>query len=229
MPLIQELRHQYRDLWEQMVTHPFVQELGDGTLPINTFRRYFLQDYVFVNDLVTLTALGIAKAPNITAASRLHQFLSGILNPENDLFVRAFRALGASEQEYTAASASPTTQAFGDFLVRVGLEGHFDDILTLLYVTEGTYLDWGTRLLEAGKRPEHPIYREWIELHGPRVLGDLVGWLGTYLDAADIGPHRARTERIFHTALRYEYRFWEATYHGETWPDAASTDGRETV
>src|SRR5919108_5519286 len=97
MPLLQALRHTYRDLWDRMVTHPFVIELGAGTLPAEKFRAYFLQDYVFVRDLVSLTAMGLAKAPDLLAASKLHQFLSGMLNPENDLFVRAFTALGASE------------------------------------------------------------------------------------------------------------------------------------
>jgi thiaminase/transcriptional activator TenA len=217
MSLMQDLRHQYRELWEKMVTHPFVQEMGDGTLPVEKFRRYFLQDYVFVNDLVTTTALAIAKAPDLRVANHLNQFLTGILNPENDLFERAFRALGASEAEYTSASAAPTTQAFGDFLVRVGLSGEFEDILTLLYITEGTYLDWGTRLLSAGQLPEHPIYREWIELHGPEVLGELVGWMDDHLDRADLSQRRSRIETLFLTALRYEYRFWEAAYHGEDW------------
>jgi thiaminase/transcriptional activator TenA len=203
-----------------MVTHPFVCEMAEGTLPVAAFRRYFLQDYVFVNDLVAMTALGMAKAPDLTAANYLNQFLTGILNPENDLFVRAFQELGASEAEYASASANPTTQAFGDYLMRVGLEGTFEDVLMLLYVTEGTYLDWGTRLLEAGKRPDHPVYREWIELHGPAVLGDLVGWIGEHLDHEDLEHRRARLEQIFRTALRYEYLFWEAAYHGHTgWPD----------
>ena len=48
-----------------MVTHPFVEEMGDGTLPPEKFRRYFLQDYVFVKDLVPMIALGAAKAPSI--------------------------------------------------------------------------------------------------------------------------------------------------------------------
>ncbi len=220
MSLTQSLRQQYAPLWERMVTHPFVYEMGEGTLPIDAFRRYFLQDYVFVNDLVAVTALGMAKAPDLTAANQLNQFLTGILNPENDLFVRAFKELGASEAEYASASANPTTQAFGDFLMRVGLEGTFEDVLMLLYVTEGTYLDWGTRLLEAGKRPDNPVYREWIELHGPAVLGDLVSWIGEYLDRADLAHRHTRMEQIFLTALRYEYLFWEAAYHGHPgWPD----------
>ena len=218
MSLVLELRSRHAGLWERMVTHPFVMEMGDGTLPRAKFRRYFLQDFVFVNDLVAITAMGVAKAPDLAAAGVLNTFLSGILDPESDLFVRAFEQLGASEGEYSAASASPTTQAFGDFMVRTGLDGDFVDIATVLYVTEGTYLDWGTRLIEAGKRPENPVYREWIDLHGPAVLGGLVDWLHGYLDGVDAPGRRAGIERVFVTALRYEYLFWEAAYHGETWP-----------
>ena len=219
MSLTQELRLKYDDLWQRMVKHPFVNEMGDGSLPAEKFRAYFLQDYVFVSNLVSLTALGIAKAPDFGAASVLHKFLAGVLDPENDLFVRAFKELGASEEEYSTASASPTTQAFGDFLTRVGYEGDFEDIVTVLYVTEGTYLDWGTRLLKAGKRPASPVYQEWIDIHGPEVLGEFVGWLGNHLDGVDIGSRRPRIERIFLTTLRYEYMFWESAYKGERWPD----------
>ena len=107
-----------------------------------------------------------------------------------------------------------------DFLVRTGLEGSFEDIVTVLYVTEGTYLDWGTRLLEAGKRPSHPIYREWIDIHSPQVLGAFVAWLGQYLDSAELGSNRPHLDRIFHTALRYEYLFWDGAYQLRRWPVA---------
>ncbi len=219
MSLTQELRAKYADLWEKMVTHPFITEMGDGTLPVEKFRTYFLQDYVFVNDLVSMIALGMAKAPDFTAAEQLNKFLAGFLDAENDLFVRFFKEIGASEEQYTSASASPTTQAFGDFLMRTGLGGTFDDIITILYVTEGTYLDWGTRFINEGKNPSNPVYREWIELHGPEVLGNLVGWMGDYLDGLDLRERRPHIDRIFLTALRYEYLFWESAYSGESWPD----------
>ena len=111
MTLTQELRHTYHDLWHRMVTHPFVIEMGEGTLAVEKFRAYFLQDYVFVHDLVAMTSMGLAKAPTFLAANQLHQFLVGILNPENDLFVRAFTALGVSAEEYAAASASSSLPA----------------------------------------------------------------------------------------------------------------------
>ncbi len=218
MSVTKHLREKHSDLWERMVAHPFVIEMGAGTLPPEKFRRYFLQDYVFVVDLVAMVAQGIAKAPSFEAANVLNRFIAGIINPENDLFMRAFAEFGVTEQDYTHANALPTTQALGDFLVRTGLEGTFDDIATILYVTEGTYLGWGTRLIEAGKTPANPIYREWIDLHGPAVLGDLVGWLGKYLNSTHLSGNEYRIEDVFLTALRYEYRFWEMAYNGEEWP-----------
>ena len=231
MPLTADLRTRHADLWRRMTHHPFVEEMGDDTLSLERGRRYFLQDYVFVNDLVAMMSLGISKAPNFEAASHLYAFLNGILDPataaENEFFLNAFDVLGATEKEYSAVSASPVTQAFGDFLVRTGLEGSFEEIVTVCYVTEGTYLDWGTRLIEQGKRPSNPIYRQWIDLHGPAVLGDFVAWSESYLNAADesgrLDAQRPRIERAFHTALRYEFLFWEAAYDGDmggnAWPD----------
>ena len=219
MSLTQDLRQKHDDLWQKMVNHPFVVEMGDGTLPVEKFSAYFIQDYIFVRDLVVLIAQGVSKAPDLQAAARLNSFLADILNPENDLFVRAFKELGVSEPEYISTEASPTTQAFGDFLVRVGLDGDFCDIATVLYVTEGTYLDWATRMIEAGKSPANPVYREWLDIHGPEVLGGLVDWLAGSLDLADTAEFRPRAEKTFLTALRYEYLFWEAAYSGEAWPD----------
>ena len=165
-----------------------------------------------------MTANAISKAPDIKSASIFNDFLTGITNPENDLFVSAFEEFGADYLEYSSVSASPTTRAFGDFLVRTALEGNFDDIALVLYVTEGTYLEWGTRLLNERAEPASATYREWIRLHGPDVLGDLVSWLQNYVDK-ESKLSAPRADYLFKMTLRYEYLFWESAYNGETWFD----------
>lgn len=218
MSLAKQLRTKYDDLWERMVGHPFVIEMGDGTLPLEKFRAYFIQDYLFGRSMVRMVAHGIAKAPDVASAYRLNQFLTLLLDPENDLFVRCFRALDVPPRVYTSATPSPVTQAFGDFMARVAMEGDYWDVVTMLAVTEGTYLDWGRRLIEAGKRPENPVYQEWIDIHGPDVLDEMVCWTNLQMDliAAERMP---RADRIFQTTLRYEYLFWEEAYSGQGWPD----------
>ena len=56
MTLTSDLKAKYCGLWELMTYHRFVSQLGDGSLSPSIFKTYFLQDYVFVNDLVVLAA-----------------------------------------------------------------------------------------------------------------------------------------------------------------------------
>lgn len=37
--------------WQRYVAHPFVQQLADGTLAENAFRRYLTQDYLVSDSL----------------------------------------------------------------------------------------------------------------------------------------------------------------------------------
>lgn len=223
MPFVDELRAKYHAQWEAMVTHPFVLEMGDGSLEIDKFRNYFRQDYVFCRDLVKLTAIAIAKAaPDYDAGSRLDGFLANFLSAENDLFLNGFQELGVTNQQYRETVANPITQGFGDFMVRTALEGDFDDLIALFYVTEGTYLDWATRLINSGKKPNNPVYQGWIDIHSPDVLGDVVDWFTLRLNESGSRADAAKSanlERIFITTLRYEHLFWDANYYGRHWPD----------
>ena len=76
--LSEAIRAEHAAAWERVVTHPLVQELGDGTLPIDKFRAYFVQDYIFVKDLVAVMGLMIAKSPDLGSASApISRFLEG--------------------------------------------------------------------------------------------------------------------------------------------------------
>ncbi len=219
MALTDELKSRTAPLWERMVTHPFVAELGDGTLPLDKFRAYFIQDYVFVKDLAKVVSMAMAKAPSLEAAGHFSQFLDALLTSEENLFKRAFKELDIPPEQYRHSRAAPTTAAFGDFLVRLAYEGTFEEMVTAMYVTEGTYLDWATRLIGAKKRPQNRLYQEWIDIHSPQVLGDIVAWMGGYINSGDFLTPPSRLEEIFLTALRYELLFWEMAYKGEGWPD----------
>ena len=211
--LTETLRQQHAALWEEMVTHPFVQALGSGDLRLDQFQRYFFQDFVFVRDLVKLVSLITAKAPDLGTARRLTGFLGDLLTGEETLFRDAFRDWGISETEYLNVEASPVTRAFGDYIVRTAYEGSFPEALACLAAPEWTYLDWATRLARAGSIPKDPVYRAWIEIHSNEEFTGFVTWLRERLDASPMDEAtRSRVGSIFLTCLRYEVEFWGGAY-----------------
>ncbi len=217
MTLSSDLHNSNHSLWEKMVTHPFVLELGDGKLSQERFRRYLLQDYVFLRTLAKVVGVAVARAPSLEAAQPMAPFLTTILNAENDLFARAFQEMGVPLQEYHGAQPLPTTLAMGNFMLATAYDGTFDDIATIFMVTEGAYHDWATRLAAAGKRPSQRMYQEWIDIHAAQELGDFVAALRRHVDSLP-ATAMPRLQAVFRTTLRYEYLFWEMAYNGESWP-----------
>ncbi len=215
MSLTQQLRDENATLWEQMVTHPFVLEMGAGTLPLEKFQRYLLQDYVFLRDFSTLLALAIAKAPGFDSARRFSSFLTDILQGEEGLFRQAFRDWGLPEGVYTPPTPGPAASAFGELIREVAYSGSFQEVLTVLVVTEWTYLDWATRLVDAGRLPQMPVARAWTEIHSNPEFTEFVTWLLALLDEQQLSTQqRDRVRDLFHQTLEHELAFWKAPYEG---------------
>ncbi|MBM3926016.1 MAG: hypothetical protein FJ320_08535 [SAR202 cluster bacterium] len=239
--LTSTLKKEAAPLWERTVTHPFVLELGDGSLPWDKFQRYFQQDHLFLRDWVYLLTLGAAKAPDFHHARPLVAFLHSVLGGEEKLFQDAFDKMGLTQAQVRALEPLPTTRAFGDLLKNIALQGSFPDILTALLCAEWVYVDWSQRLVKGspasdkslpplrgkvrmGGRglgrglPSDPFYRQWIEIHAGDELSTFVAWMRRTLDSTP-NPNIPRLRRIFRDTLRYEYLFFQMAYHGESWPE----------
>ncbi len=220
MTLSDDLRAGVGSVWERVVAHPFVIELGDNTLPQETFNRYFDQDYLFLKDWAIMLSLATAKAPDFDAARQLVGFLHLGLGGEEGLFQQAFRERGLSREDVANLEYRPTTFHYSGYLRKIAYEGSFLDVIALLLAVEWPYMDWAQRLDAAGKRPANHYYQTWIDLHTGQGMTGFVAWLRQTVDAATVSePDRARLQAIFKDVLRYEYMFWEMAYQAEEWPD----------
>ncbi len=220
MGLSDELRAEVGPIWEKVVTHPFVTEMVDGTLPRQTFDIYFDQDYLFLRDWAILLSLATAKAPDFDAARRLVAFLHLGLGGEESLFQNAFRERGMSPEDVRSLAYLPTTQNYSGYLRTIAYNGNYIEVITALLAVEWPYLDWAQRADQTGKRPGNHYYQTWIDLHISQGMADFVGWLSRTVDESNpTNEQRVRLQEIFLNVLRYEYLFFEMAYRGEAWPE----------
>lgn len=52
-------------VWERFVNHPFVLSLGNGELPLESFKGYLIQDYLYLVHFARANALASYKAKNM--------------------------------------------------------------------------------------------------------------------------------------------------------------------
>src|SRR5260370_6599687 len=76
------IRAKAQAIWDRELKHPFVRGLGDGTLPIDRFRFYLAQDYVFLIEYCRVFALGAAKARDLQTIGVFARLLDVTLNTD---------------------------------------------------------------------------------------------------------------------------------------------------
>jgi thiaminase/transcriptional activator TenA len=206
-------------LWRAATTHRFVRELGADTLPDAVFRRYLVQDFAFIEALVTLLGCAVARAPDMPAKRRLAGFLAAVTGDETNYFERALSALGAAE-----AFAAPdrialgeTSERFRALMAAAGARGTYAEILAIVTPAEWVYLQWARAAPKPG--PKRFYLQEWIDLHALPAFADMVGWLRGELDREGAAAAPAMQQRLgilFRTTLELERDFFEAAYGAET-------------
>ncbi len=205
------LRQASQPAWSQSVGHCFVRELLDGSVSDAVMVRYLVQDHRFIDSFLTLLGGALASADSFEARIRFGRFIGMVSGEENTYFLRAFEALGVSEQNRTAPPDSKATAGF-KALMREAAATRSYAALSVLTVAEWLYLDWAQQASQP--LPANFVHAEWITLHDNPDFRDFVGFLRSELDR--VGPSEAETSRdFFLRAVALEKAFFDSAYADE--------------
>jgi thiaminase (transcriptional activator TenA) len=198
--------------WSNAVGHRFVNELFAGAVPDAVMARYLIQDHRFLDSFLTLLGAALAGADTFAAKLRFGRFIGGVSSEENTYFLRAFAALGVSEDRRASDPDTPATAGFKAIMHEAAQTRSYAAAVSVLVVTEWLYLDWASRAPKP--LPGNFVHAEWISLHDNPALHDFVGFLRAELDR--IGPAAAELCRdFFQQAVVLELAFFEAAYTSE--------------
>ena len=221
MKASERLRSEYGYLWEKLFQHPFVLEMGQGSLPIEKFQFYVKQDYYFLIQYSKVLAIAAAKAPNLDLMSVFSDLLTETINTEMDLHRSFAQQFNISKDSLDNVEPAPITTAYTDYLLRVAYEGSLLDIIATLLPCQWGYAETGGYLKANGNLSSDNQYVPWIEMYTSKEFEVFVEQLKHNLDELVDGEGDSTYSGIadhFLTSTRYEYWFWDMSYNLYTWP-----------
>ncbi len=212
--LFARLRASCADDWAAYTGHPFVRGLGDGTLPESCFRRYLVQDYLFLIHFARAWALAAFKSDDLADMRAAAAALTGIVDVEMGLHVEFCRGWGLGEAEMAAAPEAVQTTAYTRYVMERGMAGDVLDLHVALAPCIVGYGEIGLALAAdpAAGRAGNP-YLPWIGMYGGDEYQAIARGAVAQLDrlsAARGGDARfADLAKTFAHATRLEAEFWQ--------------------
>ena len=87
-----------RPIWEGYLSHPFVRGIADGSLAVEKFRFYLLQDYLYLFDYAKVFAQGVVKSQEPEVMRTFDYYVASILNGELEIHRGYMRRMGITEE-----------------------------------------------------------------------------------------------------------------------------------
>jgi thiaminase/transcriptional activator TenA len=187
----------------RILAHPFVRGLGEGTLPVESFKRYVAQDAYFLEAFARAYAFCLAHG---TSRDDLYGFAALIAGVLDEL--RLHKSYATRWQvDLSQVTPGPATQAYVDFLLETARRGQLGETIAAMTPCMRLYAFLG-QSLSRGKVA--PLYGEWVAAYADPDFEALAARLEELLDihACDGDTVRAHYRR----ALELEYDFFDANF-----------------
>ena len=206
MTLARALWQANADWARKILTHPFVRGLGDGSLPVESFKAYVAQDAYFLEAFARSYAFCLA---NSETRSDLYGFADLIAGVLDELKLHASYA-ERWKVELDGVVPIAATRAYVDFLLAAARRGDLGETVAAMTPCMRLYAFLGQTL---ARTEVAPLYAEWVKTYADPGFEALASRLEVLLDGHATDSEAVRVN--YRRAMELEYRFFDAHWGEE--------------
>ncbi|NHC44681.1 TenA family protein [Motilibacter aurantiacus] len=214
-----DVRRAAQPVVDEILAHPFLRGLADGTLDPEVFDRYLLDDSAYLGEYARALASCASRLPGGPGVTQLAAAAIGAADAERLLHAQMLGERGIGPDDLAAHVPTPTCTAYVSWLLRAAALEPVEVGVAAVLPCFRVYLDVGLaceRLVPADGR-----YRTWVQAYAADAFAEAVTQAerlaDDLADAASPGV-RAAMGAAYLRSARYEYLFWDAAWRGDAWP-----------
>ena len=202
-------------VWKACLRHPFVTGIGDGTLDMEKFRYFMLQDYLYLFDYARVFALGVVKARDPELMRVFAANVDAILGGEMKIHRAYMKRLDITEEQVFSVKPALANLSYTNYMLSVAYAGTPMEIVASILACSWSYAEIGQALAAIPGAAEHPFYGEWIRGYASEEYAATNQALIELMDtlAADATEAQlAYLTDVFVNCSRYELGFWDMAW-----------------
>jgi thiaminase/transcriptional activator TenA len=185
----------------KILAHRFVQGLGDGALPVASFKSYVAQDAYFLDAFARAYAFCLAHGTSRDDLYGFSELIAGVLE-ELKLHKGYTERLQVTLDGVTPI---PATTAYVDFLLGTAKRGDLGETIAGMTPCMRLYAFLGQEL---AKKDVAPAYADWVKTYADPGFEALAVRLEGLLDRHATDTQAVRVN--YRRAMELEYGFFDA-------------------
>jgi len=196
--------------WSEYTDHKFLFDLANNKLPDEVFKKYLVQDYVFLQQFLKILALSIYKSKSFEEINRSVNLIKGI-DHEIKLHVSYCKKWKISLRSLGNIKVEKANSAYTDHVLSVGKSGNNFDIFTCLSPCIIGYGEIGFKLSKI-KNWKKSKYSSWIKMYSSKEYQKIAKDNINYLDILfkkNRNNNLTELKKNFKKSTILERNFWE--------------------
>ena len=129
MSFMEGILKQNMPVWDKCIATLFVQDMKDGTLPIEDFKEYMIQDSIYLKNYARVYGKAIYHAETLREIQLYYSILNFVTDTESVVRLNYLRQFGMTDDDIEFIDPLPENQNYIDFLFETAERGNGCEIL----------------------------------------------------------------------------------------------------
>ena len=205
-----KLKKSCKKEWSEYTNHKFLIDLVNNELPNKNFKKYLLQDYIFLQQFLKILALSVYKSTSFEEINRSVNFIKGI-DHEIKLHINYCKKWKMPLKSLNNIKVEKANSSYTDHVLNIGKSGNNFDIFSCLSPCIIGYGEIAYNLTK-NKNWKKSKYSSWIKMYASRdyqqVAKDNINYLD-HLLKKNQNIDKTKIIKNFKKSTILERNFWQ--------------------
>lgn len=216
MLLTDYLFNETKSIWDEYLNHPFIKEMGEGKLDREKFKRYLIQDFIYLKEYAKVYGIGLVKSETIEDMKFFKESINGILEDENATHITYLKNFGEEIEELENYKVCIENDNYTNFMKSIALTGDLLDLIIAVLPCAWSYYYIAKEMMNTyeGNLKEN-FYASWINSYASDNYAQCAQKNIDFANkiCGDLDENKKEKLReIFMKASIYEMKFWDMAY-----------------
>ncbi len=221
MKLSEILFNSVEHIWNSYLTHPFITKMADGTLEIEKFKYYMLQDYVYLKDYIKVFAIGSTKSDEFDEIKFFCDNMYAVLDETYKVHIPYMKRLGITEKDIMNVKPHIDNTSYTKYMLYEGQNGDMLSCLIAILSCSWSYAFISKKIVEKNKSClENETYGEWFNEYYCKEYQETNEKLIQKVDNLSNNLSQKTIDKlteIFVNCSIYEAKFWDLAYDSKNY------------